>query len=104
MDNLVDTDDEEGGEKVRDDLVDTGEDTSDAGGDENEDDLVDTDEGEDEDESEDDLVDSDEDESECEPPPRSGRFRLNQAIDEIIAREASRARESATRETKRARL
>ena len=87
MDNLVDTDDEDFAVEDQDDQVD-----------QDQDDLVDS--GEDD---EDDLVDTDDEDDEVEPP-RSGRFRLNEAIDHIIAREASRSRESETRDTKRARL
>ena len=93
MDNLVDTDDEDFA--VEDELVDTDQDP---------DDLVDSDEDEGDDEPEkdqDDLVDAEDEEQEA---PRSGRFRLDEAIDQIIAREANRSRESVIRDTKRARL
>lgn len=114
MDNLVDTDEED---FAADDLVDT-EEEEDEHVDQYEDadDLVDTKEDEDESESESESEDEAEDESEDEAeseseseseaedeaeeaqPVRSGKFRLMEAIDHIVAREVG------ARDTKRARL
>jgi hypothetical protein len=92
MDNLVDTDEED---FAADDLVDT-EEEEDEHVDQYEDadDLVDTKEDEDESESESEA----EDEAEEAQPVRSGKFRLMEAIDHIVAREVG------ARDTKRARL